>query len=147
MMTLADDGASPGTALFETVLPVRWGDQDADGHVNNTVMLRFAEEARMQWASALNLAQEAPDRTPVVAAVGCTYHAPVHYPASVHVRVFCTRLGRTSLHLAFEIGVIEAGAAQRRCASACAVWVWVEKESRRPIPMPAALRSLCEAAS
>lgn len=147
MMTLVDDGVAPATALFETVLPVRWGDLDADGHVNNTVMLRFAEEARMQWAAALKLHQEAPDRMPVVAAVGCSYRAPVHYPASLHVRVFCTRVGRTSMNLAFEMGVLEDGATERRCASAFAVWVWVDKERRQPVPVPAALRSLCEAAS
>lgn len=146
MLTLVDDGVVSGPVLFEAVLPVRWGDLDADGHLNNTVMLRFAEEARMQWASELRLEEQAPDRMPMVAAVGCSYHSPVHYPASLRVRVFCARLGRSSLNLTFSIDVLEAGSVERSCANACAVWVWVDRASRLPVPMPDVLRRLCETA-
>lgn len=145
MLTLVDDGVVAGPVLFEAVIPARWGDLDADGHVNNTVMLRFAEEARMQWAAQLDLERQAPDLMPIVASVGCSFHSPVHYPALLRVRVSCPRVGRSSLNLAFSIDVLEAGGAGRACASACAVWVWVDKTSRRPVPMPEALRKLCEA--
>lgn len=145
MLALVDDGAAPGPVLFETRVPVRWGDVDADGHVNNTVLLRFAEEARMQWAAVLDLGRQAPDRMPVVASVGCTFLAPVHYPATLRVRVSCPQAGRSSLHLAFALDVVDAAGAAQACASACAVWVWVDKESRRPVPMPETLRTLCEA--
>lgn len=144
MLTLVDDGVVASPILFETVIPARWGDIDVDGHVNNTVMLRFAEEARMQWAAALDLERRAPDRMPIVASVGCSFHSPVHYPASLRVRVSCPRVGRSSLNLAFSIDVLEAAGAEHPCASACAVWVWVDRASRRPVPMPEALRKLCE---
>lgn len=32
--------------VFETRFPVRWGDMDAMGHVNNTVYFRYLETAR-----------------------------------------------------------------------------------------------------
>jgi acyl-CoA thioester hydrolase len=143
MLTLVDDGALPGPTLFETVVPVRWADIDADGHVNNTVMLRVAEEARMQWAAALGLEHRSPDRMPIVASVGCSFQAAVHYPGRLRVRLSCPRVGRTSLSLAFSIDVLDAAGAARPCASACAIWVWVDKETRRPVPMPDALRALC----
>ena len=34
---------------FETVIPIRWGDMDAMGHVNNTVYFRYMETARLEW--------------------------------------------------------------------------------------------------
>ena len=32
--------------------PIRWGDMDALGHVNNTVYFRFMEQARIEWLYA-----------------------------------------------------------------------------------------------
>ena len=29
--------------------PIRWGDMDALGHVNNTVYFRYMEQARIEW--------------------------------------------------------------------------------------------------
>ena len=34
-------------------IPVRWGDLDAFNHVNNTVFLRFIEEARIHFFTDL----------------------------------------------------------------------------------------------
>ena len=35
--------------VFEMRFPVRWGDMDAMGHVNNTVYFRYLETARIEW--------------------------------------------------------------------------------------------------
>jgi len=34
-------------------IPVRWGDMDAMGHVNNTVYFRFMEQTRISWFERL----------------------------------------------------------------------------------------------
>jgi acyl-CoA thioester hydrolase len=34
---------------FEMVIPIRWGDMDAMGHVNNTIYLRYLEIVRIEW--------------------------------------------------------------------------------------------------
>ena len=34
-------------------IPIRWGDMDAMGHVNNTVYFRYMEQARISWFGAL----------------------------------------------------------------------------------------------
>jgi len=34
-------------------IPIRWGDMDAMGHVNNTVYFRYMEQARISWFDAL----------------------------------------------------------------------------------------------
>src|SRR6218665_2194817 len=35
--------------VHEMRFPVRWGDMDAMGHVNNTVYFRYLETARIDW--------------------------------------------------------------------------------------------------
>src|SRR3972149_3944377 len=39
-------------------IPIRWGDMEAMGHVNNTVYSRYMEEARISWVKPL-IRQEA----------------------------------------------------------------------------------------
>ena len=35
--------------VYEMRLPIRWGDMDAMGHVNNTVYFRYMETVRIEW--------------------------------------------------------------------------------------------------
>ena len=35
--------------IHVTRMPIRWGDMDAYGHVNNTVYFRYMEQARVEW--------------------------------------------------------------------------------------------------
>ena len=37
-------------------MPIRWGDMDAFGHVNNTVYFRYMEQVRISWFEQLGLA-------------------------------------------------------------------------------------------
>ena len=34
---------------LEMVIPIRWGDMDAMGHVNNTLYFRYMEIVRIEW--------------------------------------------------------------------------------------------------
>ena len=34
---------------YQMEIPVRWGDMDAMGHVNNTIYFRYFEIARLEW--------------------------------------------------------------------------------------------------
>ena len=37
-------------------MPIRWGDMDAFGHVNNTVYFRYMEQVRISWFEQIGLA-------------------------------------------------------------------------------------------
>ena len=37
---------------YEMVIPIRWGDMDAMGHVNNTIYFRYLEIIRIDWLHA-----------------------------------------------------------------------------------------------
>ena len=38
----------------EMLIPIRWGDMDAMGHVNNTVYFRYFEVARLDWLQRIH---------------------------------------------------------------------------------------------
>src|SRR6185503_9025429 len=69
-------------------IPIRWGDMDAMGHVNNTVYFRYMEQARIGWFDALLPQGEAWKRTAIVIAnASCNFMRPINYPGEVEVKV------------------------------------------------------------
>ncbi len=80
--------------MFERLVPVRWRDTDAQGHVNHAVFLTYLEEARDAFYAQVIGA----DPSYVVARVEVDLRAEVRHPdRHVTVRIQAERLGTTSL--------------------------------------------------
>ncbi|MEX0586451.1 MAG: thioesterase family protein, partial [Pirellulales bacterium] len=62
-------------------LPVQWGDQDAFGHVNNTVYFRWFESARIAYLDRPELRAAMPDSSlgPILAAIRCDFRRQVTF--------------------------------------------------------------------
>ena len=41
---------------YEMVIPIRWGDMDLMGHVNNTLYFRYMEIIRLEWMGKIGAA-------------------------------------------------------------------------------------------
>jgi acyl-CoA thioester hydrolase len=81
-------------AVFERVVPVRWRDTDAQGHVNTAVFFTYLEEAR----DAFYVQVLGADPNYVVARIEADLRAEVRHPdRQVTVRIEAERLGTTSL--------------------------------------------------
>lgn len=80
-------------------LPIQWGDQDAFGHVNNTVSIRWFETARIAYLEhgGLGHLMDVSGLGPILAAIQCNYRRQVHYPDTVHIAARVTKIGRTSM--------------------------------------------------
>jgi acyl-CoA thioester hydrolase len=81
-------------AMFERLVPVRWRDTDAQGHVNHAVFLTYLEEGRDAfYAQAIGA-----DPIYVVVRIEVDLRAEVRHPdRQVTVRIQAERLGTTSL--------------------------------------------------
>jgi acyl-CoA thioester hydrolase len=93
---------------FQCTLPMRWGDMDALGHMNNAVYFRLFEEARIMLLARLGgfedgSATNQPGRVSVLAHTSCDFLKPVIYPASLVVSQWLVRLGRTSLEVLLDM--------------------------------------------
>lgn len=88
-------------------LPVQWGDQDALGHVNNVIYLRWFESGRVALLESLGLDLRDAGRgvIPLLASVTVNFRRPVTYPGTVDVETKVSRLGRTSLTVEHRIRV------------------------------------------
>jgi len=68
-------------------LPVQWGEMDAYGHVNNTVLFRYFETGRIAYLERIGFT-ESHTREGVGAilhSTHCRFRLPLHYPDTVTV--------------------------------------------------------------
>jgi acetoacetyl-CoA synthetase len=81
-------------------MPIRWGDQDAMGHVNNTVYFRYMEQTRIEWLESFGL-ETAITQTegPVIVNASCTFLIPFTYPGTIDCRMFCGSRGAAACRL------------------------------------------------
>jgi acyl-CoA thioester hydrolase len=125
--------------VFTARMPIRWGDMDALGHVNNTVYFRYMEQARIEWLvhAAAELGAAYLDQGPVIVNASCTFREALVFPGEVEVRMFLGEVGRTSVGSYYEI--LKDG---RTHAEGDAKIVWIDKRSSRPLPLPEPSRTM-----
>ncbi|MGE0758000.1 MAG: acyl-CoA thioesterase [Pirellulaceae bacterium] len=80
-------------------IPVQWGDQDAFGHVNNTVPIRWFESARIAYLeqSGMGHLMNVSGLGPILAAISCSYRRQIHFPDTVHIGARVSQIGKTSM--------------------------------------------------
>ena len=118
----------------------RWSDNDAYGHVNNTVYYGWFDTAVNAWlieAGLLDLAHGNP--IGLVVETGCRYARPLAYPEPVEIGLAVEKVGRSSVE--YRLGVFAKGA-EEAAAEGRFVHVYVDRESRRPVELPEAWRNL-----
>jgi acyl-CoA thioester hydrolase len=118
-------------------ISTRWMDNDAYGHINNVVYYSYFDTVVNRYlieAGVLDV-----ERSPVIGLVvetHCNYFASLAFPQTVEAGLRVAHLGSSSVR--YEIGLFGAN---EPLAAACGhfVHVYVDRETRRPAKLPAAL--------
>ncbi|MBX3686904.1 MAG: acyl-CoA thioesterase [Rhodocyclaceae bacterium] len=128
--------------MYTSRIPVRWGDLDAYGHLNNTVYFRFCEQARVEWIEAAGF-PVSPDRreAPVIINASCTFLVPLNYPATVVVKLYAGEPGRSSFMTWYEL---HAEGCEQLFAEGASKVVWMDHQTGKSVPLPDTLRALVE---
>ncbi len=117
----------------------RWMDNDAYGHVNNTVYYSFFDTAVNRYlieAGALDIHHSAV--IGLVVETHCNYFAPLEFPQLVEAGLSVAHVGASSVR--YEVGLFAAGA-PATAAAGHFVHVYVDRATRRPTALPPALRA------
>jgi acyl-CoA thioester hydrolase len=123
-------------------ISTRWMDNDVYGHVNNVVYYSFFDTAVNGYlidAGALQI-----ETSPVIGLVvetHCNYFAPLAFPQAVEAGLRVAHIGRSSVR--YEVGLFGAGD-PLTAAAGHFVHVYVDRQSRRPAALPAALLAALE---
>ena len=132
---LVDPAAPAGRVLvYEMRIPIRWGDMDAMGHVNNTVYFRYMEQIRISWFDAIGFAPDPKGEGPVIVNADCTFVRELTYPGSVLARQYVSEPGRSSWQTWVEMRrADDPGTVYAHGGAKC---VWVDYPKRRSAPLP-----------
>lgn len=126
-------------------MTTRWADNDAYGHVNNTVYYEWFDSAVNAWMVEQGLLDIANgDPIALVVETRCTYAAPLEFPQTVEIGLAVTELGRSSIR--YRVGIFAEGS-KSAAAEGEFVHVVVDRASRRPVEIPSDWRSKIEAIS
>lgn len=128
--------------LHFQAIPTRWKDNDVYGHVNNVVYYAYFDTAvntHLIAAGGLDI-----HRAPVIGVVvetRCRFHKELSFPEVIDAGLRVERLGRTSV--TYTIGLFRQGE-QEPAATGHFVHVYIDRETRRPAPIPEAIRAALE---
>jgi acyl-CoA thioester hydrolase len=119
-------------------IPTRWMDNDVYGHVNNVQYYSYFDTVVNQYLIEQGVLDI--ERSAVVGLVvetGCQYFTPIAFPDVVDAGLRVARLGNSSVR--YEVGIFRNQEAAT-AAQGYFVHVYVDRASRRPVPLPAELR-------
>jgi acyl-CoA thioester hydrolase len=124
---------------FESI-GTRWMDNDAYGHVNNVVYYSWFDTAVNRFLIVNGVLDI--HKSGVIGLVietQCNYFSPVAFPDNISVGVNVSKLGNSSVR--YDVGIFrhdeEIASAQGHF-----VHVYVDRETRKPTDIPAAMRNL-----
>ncbi|MDO3523759.1 acyl-CoA thioesterase [Ralstonia pseudosolanacearum] len=125
--------------LHFQAVTTRWMDNDIYGHVNNVVYYSDFDTV----VNAYLIGQGVLDPTVgetigLVVGSQCNYFAPLSFPDRVTAGLRVARLGHTSER--YEVGLF-GGEAREAAAQGHFIHVYVDRQTRRPVPLPPALRA------
>ena len=123
-------------------ISTRWMDNDVYGHVNNVIYYSFFDTAVAQFLIESGVLEA--QRSPVVGFVvetGCCYFSPVEFPDRIAAGLRLGTAGRTSVR--YEVGIFRNDE-QQASAEGHFVHVYVDRITRRPVPLPDRLREALE---
>ncbi|BBX64546.1 hypothetical protein MSAS_37200 [Mycobacterium saskatchewanense] len=142
----APDGLTGADFPVRWPVGTRWVDNDMFGHLNNAVYYQLFDTAINAWINTSTGLD--PLTTPalgVVAESGCRYFSEVHFPEDLAVGIAVTRLGRSSV--TYRLAVFRPrDPAGPIPALGHWVHVYVDRASRKPVPIPDAIRELLSTA-
>jgi acyl-CoA thioester hydrolase len=123
-------------------IPTRWKDNDVYGHVNNVEYYSYFDTVINAW-----LIREGGLDIHGGAVIGlcaeshCAFKAELAFPETVRAGLRVGKLGRSSVR--YEIGLFrEAG--DEPAAEGWFVHVFVDRETRRSVEIPAGIRAALE---
>jgi len=121
-------------------IPTRWMDNDAYQHVNNVVYYSYFDTAVNQFLIERGVLDIHQDRVVgMVVDTGCSYFSSIAFPDTVHVGMRVAKLGNSSVR--YELALFRNDTTSPAAAGHF-VHVYVDRDSNRPVPVPAAVRAV-----
>lgn len=137
--------AEPSSA-YRIFRPIgtRWSDNDVYGHVNNVVYYSWFDTAVNGYlidSGAIDIHDGAV--IGLVIETQCNYFSPLSFPQPVVAGIRVAHVGSSSVR--YEVGLFAAPETQGlSAAKGHFIHVYVDRQTRRPVPLPPRLLTVLE---
>jgi acyl-CoA thioester hydrolase len=126
--------------VYEMTIPIRWGDMDAMGHLNNGSYFRYLETARIDWMRSTGCPMDSSGEGMVIVNAFCNFYKQLVYPGDVLIKMYTSDVARTTIETwgtmerSDEPGVIYAAGG--------ATLIWVDFPTAKAKTMPDWMRAV-----
>ena len=126
--------------VYELRIPIRWGDMDAMGHLNNGSYFRYRETIRIDWMCAIGCKPDPTGEGPVIVNAFCNFYKQLEYPGDVLVKMYVSDPARST----FETWVTMERVDQPGliCAAGGATTIWVDFPAQKSKTLPDWMRAI-----
>jgi acyl-CoA thioester hydrolase len=125
---------------FEMVIPIRWGDMDAMGHVNNATYFRYLESLRIEWFRHIGCQPSTEQIGPIIVNAFCSFLRQLEYPGDVLARHYSGAVGRSTIDTYATLERVDRPGVVH--ASGGATVVWTDFKAQKSVPLPDRIRAL-----
>jgi acyl-CoA thioester hydrolase len=126
--------------VHEMLIPIRWGDMDAMGHVNNTLYFRYMEVARIEWLHSIGGPPDPQGCGPVIVNAFCSFIRQLEFPGAVRLKHYAANPGRSSFDT--YVTMERSDDPGTVYAEGGATTVWTDFRAQKSAPMPDWLRAV-----
>jgi acyl-CoA thioester hydrolase len=120
--------------VHQMTMPIRWGDMDAMGHVNNTLYFRYLEICRIEWFRAIGCEPNPAGEGPLIVNAFCNFYRQLEYPCELRVTMYVSDPGRSSFESWVTMERVDQPGLVYADGGATTVWVDFPKQKSAPLP-------------
>jgi acyl-CoA thioester hydrolase len=120
--------------VYTMSIPIRWGDMDAMGHLNNTTYFRYLETTRIDWMRSIGCLANPQGEGFLIINAFCTFLKQLEYPGDALVKMYASDVGRSSFESWATIERADNPGVIHTTGGATTVWADFPKQKSAPIP-------------
>ncbi|MGH8819729.1 MAG: acyl-CoA thioesterase [Rhodoferax sp.] len=109
--------------VFEMQIPIRWGDMDAMGHLNNTSYFRYLETIRIDWFRSIGCLTDPKGEGPVIVNAFCNFYKQLEYPGDVLLKMYASDPARTTFESWGTMERVDMPGVIHAAGGATTIWV------------------------
>ena len=129
--------------VHEMVIPIRWGDMDAMGHLNNGSYFRYMETIRIEWFLSAGIPVDLAGDGPVIVNAFFNFYKQLEHPGDVLTKMYVSDPGRSTFETWCTMERLDSPGVV--CAAGGATTIWVDFPAQKSKTMPDRLRKIIEA--
>ena len=120
--------------VYQMNIPIRWGDMDPMGHVNNTLYFRYLEICRVEWLREIGCPVNPQGEGPVIVNAFCNFYKQLEYPGDVLVKMYVSDPKRATFETWVTMERLDQPGVIYAAGGATTIWINFPQQKSAPLP-------------